>query len=120
MDDEIRDNPLFSMMLRFKDGSVLQQVFIDPVPQAKAMSALGRMVAEMGGELNLRLPELGLSRREAEVVVLIAQGFSNKEIADALFISERTVKTHISNSIGKVGARNRTHLVTIAKMAGVC
>ncbi len=53
--EEIKDNPLVALTLWFRDGAALRQVFSNPVPQAKAMPALGHIVAELGGELNIDL-----------------------------------------------------------------
>jgi len=52
-----------------------------------------------------------LTRREREVAGLIAQGKSNHEIADALIVSERTVTTHVSHILGKLGFTSRTQIV---------
>jgi DNA-binding NarL/FixJ family response regulator len=60
---------------------------------------------------------LGLTRRELEVLRLIAAGLANREIAARLFVSERTVATHISNILGKLGAANRVEAVAIAGRA---
>ncbi|MES9540843.1 MULTISPECIES: response regulator transcription factor [unclassified Actinomadura] len=65
-----------------------------------------------------RLPD-GLTRREAEVLTLIAQGRSNAEIAGDLFISEATVKTHINNLFAKAGLRDRAQAVTYAFRHGL-
>lgn len=51
------DNPIVELVLRFKDGAALRQVFTTPVPQYKGMPALAKMVAELGAELNIQLPE---------------------------------------------------------------
>ena len=60
-----------------------------------------------------------LTDREMEVLQWLAQGKSNKEIAAALVISERTVKFHVSSILGKLGAGNRTEAVTIAAQRGL-
>ncbi len=66
-----------------------------------------------------KLSALGISKREYEVLELVAQGLSNQEIAAQLFISESTVKTHVSNLLSKLDARRRTQAVTIAKTMGL-
>ncbi len=61
------------------------------------------------------LQRLGLSKREYEVLELIAQGLSNQEIAQKLFVSINTVKTHSSNLFMKLNARRRTEAIRRAK-----
>jgi len=60
-----------------------------------------------------------LTAREREILVLIADGESNHEIADRLFISYRTAKTHVSNILAKLGARDRAAAAIIARDAGL-
>ncbi len=60
-----------------------------------------------------------LTEREREVLQLLAQGKTNKEIAAALVITERTVKFHVSSILGKLGAGNRTEAVTVAAQQGI-
>jgi DNA-binding CsgD family transcriptional regulator len=62
-----------------------------------------------------KLAELGITPRELEVLELIAEGLSNKEIADKVFVSENTVKTHSSRVFDKLGARRRTQAVQLGK-----
>jgi non-specific serine/threonine protein kinase len=61
----------------------------------------------------------GLSPREAEVLRLLAAGKTNPEIADALFIGRGTVRTHVSNILGKLDARTRTEAAAIARERGL-
>ena len=58
---------------------------------------------------------LGITPRELEILELIAQGLSNREIAEKLFVSENTVKTHSSRVFDKLGAKRRTHAVQLGK-----
>jgi DNA-binding CsgD family transcriptional regulator len=62
---------------------------------------------------------LGLTPRELEILQLIAEGLSTREIAGRLYVSENTVKTHSANLFAKLNARRRTQAVQIAKEAGV-
>jgi len=66
-----------------------------------------------------RLKHLGITRRELEILELIAQGLSNREIADRLFVSENTVKTHSSRLFDKLSAKRRTQAVQIGKEIGL-
>ncbi|HWA35944.1 MAG TPA: LuxR C-terminal-related transcriptional regulator [Cyclobacteriaceae bacterium] len=61
------------------------------------------------------LVRLGISKREKEVLDLIASGLSNQEIADKLFVSLNTVKTHSSNLFQKLAVRRRTQAIQRAK-----
>ena len=61
------------------------------------------------------LQKLGLSKREYEVLELISQGLSNQEIADKLFVSTSTVKTHVSNVLAKLDSKRRTQAIQRAK-----
>ena len=61
----------------------------------------------------------GVTRRELEILELIAAGLSNKEIAERIFVSENTVKTHSSRLFEKLGARRRTQAVLLGKERGL-
>jgi NarL family two-component system response regulator LiaR len=61
----------------------------------------------------------GLTDREAEVIRLVARGKSNREISQALVLSEKTVKTHVSNILGKLGLADRTQLAIFALKNGL-
>lgn len=62
-----------------------------------------------------RIEALGLTPRELEVLQLIAEGLSTKEMAGRLFVSENTVKTHTARVLDKLGASRRTQAVQLAK-----
>lgn len=74
----------------------------------------GATRAEGGDTANL-----GLTGREREVLGLIATGWSNQEIADALFISRKTASVHASNIFDKLGAANRVEAAAIAHRLGL-
>jgi DNA-binding NarL/FixJ family response regulator len=63
--------------------------------------------------------EHDLTRREVEVLALIARGLSNKEIASELFLTEATVKTHVNHIFGKTGSRTRAQAVAYANAHGI-
>ena len=67
----------------------------------------------------VQLEALGITPRELEILTLIAQGLSNREIAGRLFVSENTVKTHCSRAFDKLGARRRTQAVQLGKQLGL-
>lgn len=62
-----------------------------------------------------KVKESGLSKREYEVLRGIASGLSNKEIGEKLFLSESTIKTHVSNLYSKLDAKRRTQAIQKAK-----
>lgn len=65
------------------------------------------------------LRESGVTPRELEILTLIAKGMSNREIAEKLFVSESTVKTHSSRLFEKLSAKRRTQAVQIGKEMGL-
>jgi two-component system, NarL family, response regulator LiaR len=62
---------------------------------------------------------LGITPRELEILTLVARGFSNREIATQLFVSENTVKTHCARAFDKLGAARRTQAVQRGKELGL-
>lgn len=66
----------------------------------------------------VHISEDALSEREIEVLRTIATGCSNKIVADRLYISEETVKSHMKSIISKLKANDRTHAVLIAMKRG--
>jgi DNA-binding NarL/FixJ family response regulator len=65
-------------------------------------------------------PAVGsLTAREREVLVLVAQGLSNRQIAGSLVVSERTARTHVSNILGKLGVASRTQAALLAVREGI-
>ena len=78
-----------------------------------------KMMRELGRPQDLPPAEDPLTEREVEVLMLVAQGMSNQEIADALFISERTVANHVSSILGKLHLANRVQAALWAVREGV-
>ena len=62
-----------------------------------------------------KIKDLDISNREYEVLIGISEGLSNKEIGAKLFVSESTIKTHVSNLLSKLNAKRRTQALQIAK-----
>ena len=82
--------------------------------QKKAIPA----TTEPSGSLQIdydQIKKVGLTQREHDVLVKMADGLSNQEIADQLFLSESTVKTHVSNILFKLDAKRRIQAVQTAK-----
>jgi DNA-binding NarL/FixJ family response regulator len=82
------------------------EVHLDP--------AVARLLAQRMRERKAAEPVEPLTEREKEVLSLVGQGASNKEIAAALFITERTARTHVSNILGKLGLQSRTQAALYA------
>jgi DNA-binding NarL/FixJ family response regulator len=93
------------------------QAQLDPSVQRRLLEALASG-ARLGVEERATPVDDGLTAREAEVLVEIAHGWSNAEIATRLFVSEATVKTHINHLLAKTGCRDRAALVGYAYRTG--
>jgi DNA-binding NarL/FixJ family response regulator len=81
-----------------------------------------RLIAEFAARITAPPPAVkldALTAREREVLELVAQGLSNEEIAERLFVSPATAKTHVSRAMGKLGARDRAQLVVMAYESGL-
>ena len=78
-----------------------------------------KLMREIQRGSELPLSEEPLTEREVEVLGLVAQGFTNQEIADDLFVSERTVRTHVSNILSKLHLANRTQAALYALRKGL-
>ncbi|MBA3302407.1 MAG: response regulator transcription factor [Acidimicrobiia bacterium] len=87
----------------------------DGMPSGKAQSRRWTRVEEQVAEH----PARALSRREAEVLQLIADGRAPSEVAETLFISPKTVKNHLAAVYAKLGARDRTDAVLRAVRLGI-
>ncbi|HWF34928.1 MAG TPA: response regulator transcription factor [Solirubrobacteraceae bacterium] len=92
---------------------------LDPAVQHHVVAALAGGSEDGGEECpDVDLPD-GLTPREGEVLGLIAEGLSNAEIAERLFVSPTTVKSHINHLFAKAGLRDRAQAVAYAYRAGV-
>jgi DNA-binding NarL/FixJ family response regulator len=75
--------------------------------------------SEVSDQLSEFFPEVALTPREMEVLMWVARGLGNKEIGAQLGTAGGTVKAHIQNILGKLGAKDRTHAVTIGLQRGI-
>jgi DNA-binding NarL/FixJ family response regulator len=95
-------------------------VHTDLVRAIRAVQAGKRYIpAQVSEQLVEYFPEIALTSREAEVLVHVANGFGNKEIGHRLGTASGTIKAHVENILGKLGARDRTQAVTIALSRGI-
>ena len=129
-----RDDYLFDALAAGASGFLLKNA--EPEQLVEAVRAIGhghgllapevtrrvieRMTGERGVPARPEPPELArLTDREREVLVLMARGRSNAEIARDLFLGEATVKTHVSNCLAKLHLRDRVQAVVFAYEAGL-
>ena len=91
---------------------------LDPVVHSRLLAAASSSSAAKSPTPVAQLPD-DLTAREAEVLTLIAQGLSNREIAAQLVVSEATVKTHVNHVLRKIGARDRAQAVHYAYQNGL-
>ena len=87
--------------------------------EVEALARRARLAIGAPGAGEPESPPAGLSPRELEVLRLMAEGHTNREIGAALFISEKTVSVHVSRVLAKLGAANRAQAATIAHRLGV-
>ncbi|MCR5477065.1 MAG: response regulator transcription factor [Lachnospiraceae bacterium] len=97
---EVQERPILEVMERTMAG---ESVYPDHTP-----------VVELGNTVSTELTD-----RELDVLRELTDGASNKEIADSLGISERTVKMHINNMLAKTGFRSRLELAIKARTGGI-
>lgn len=133
-----RDDFLFEALDAGASGFLLKTA--EPEQLIEAVHALARGDALLSPEVTRRVIErygvmvepepapgepagppdvAGLTEREREVLLLLARGRSNAEMAAELFLGEATVKTHVSNVLAKLGVRDRIHAVIWAYEHGV-
>jgi DNA-binding NarL/FixJ family response regulator len=77
-----------------------------------------RVQADVAAEIAKHTADAVLTTREIEVLRLVASGHANKEISARLFINEETTKTHLKNILAKLGAKDRTHAVSLGLKRG--
>jgi DNA-binding CsgD family transcriptional regulator len=100
-------------MTRPRETVIVKEVLV-PGPAASPAQASGPFTPDPA-----RMARFGITPREHEILQLIANGLSTREIAERLSVSENTVKTHASRLLDKLDARRRTQAVQVAKEAGL-
>ena len=128
------DEDVFAALRAGALGYLLKDVSSDRLVEAVLAAARGESVLQpsVAAKVGARFAQLDdaprsrpqplvvpLSDRELDVVRLLSQGLSNKEIAAALFLAEGTVKNHVTNVLGKLGARDRTQAALRARALGL-
>ena len=96
-------------LTRPRETIVVREVAV-PVPVSVPVPTPTAFMRDAG-----RIEALGVTPRELEILELMAAGMSNREIAEKLFVSENTVKTHSSRLFEKLGAKRRTQAVQLGK-----
>jgi len=93
------------------------EALLAPTVTRRLLDRFARSLPASPGELQSELSSL--TERELEVLSLLAGGLSNAELAERLFLSETTVKTHVSSILRKLGLRDRVQAVVVAYQAGL-
>jgi DNA-binding NarL/FixJ family response regulator len=127
------DAPLFEALRAGASGFLVKHSEPDDLVEAVRVLATGeallspgatrRLIAEFASQPHPHLPDCEqleeLTAREREVMMLVATGLSNEEIAERLFISPATAKTHVSRARCKLDVRDRSQLVAVAYQLGL-
>jgi DNA-binding NarL/FixJ family response regulator len=127
------DEHVYAALAAGASGFLLKDASPEEIAQGIRVLAAGesmlaptvttRLVREFASRPSVGQPDddrlASLTEREAEVLVLVAQGLSNAELAARLVISHATAKTHVSRILTKLGARDRAQLVVFAYEAGL-
>jgi DNA-binding NarL/FixJ family response regulator len=121
----LEDQSIFDAIRVGAIGYLLKDTQADKLCEAIKAAAAGQvqLSPQVAARLvrEVRAPESPetLTARETEVLRAVARGLSNKEIAEALFITEKTVKTHVSNILSKLGLPSRTRAALYALKTGL-
>ena len=117
----ISDEEVYAALKVGAMAYLVKSVAREELIQAVRKAAAGRrhVPADLAARLADRMSRASLSTRELEVLRLLVGGKRNREIANALDITEGTVKLHVSSILGKLGAVDRTEAVTVALQRGL-
>lgn len=118
------DDAVFAAVLAGANGYLLKEVratrLVEAIRQVNAGASLldpavvARVTAKMRAAASETTPLDGLTRRETEILALIAEGLSNREIGLRLYLAEKTVKNYVSGILAKLGMQRRTQAAVLA------
>lgn len=118
------DEAVFAAVLAGANGYLLKEVratrLVEVIRQVNAGASLldpavvARVTAKMRAAASETTPLDGLTRRETEILALIAEGLSNREIGLRLYLAEKTVKNYVSGILAKLGMQRRTQAAVLA------
>jgi two-component system NarL family response regulator len=116
-----REDDVYSAVSAGARGYVLKTLQCETLLDViRAVAGGGRYIPpEIAARLAARVPRSELTPRERDVLALIVQGRKNQQIADALGVSDSTVKVHVGNLLLKLGVADRTEAVAIAITRGI-
>jgi DNA-binding NarL/FixJ family response regulator len=115
------DQDIYKAMEAGVRGYLLKEIVHTEIIRAIRVVHSGKrfIPSEVSDRLDGFFPEVALTGREVEVLSLVARGLGNKEVGDVLGTAAGTVKAHVQSILAKLGARDRTHAVTIAIRRGI-
>ncbi|RZT59372.1 LuxR family two component transcriptional regulator [Microcella alkaliphila] len=118
------DEAVFAAVLAGANGYLLKEVratrLVEAIRQVNAGASLldpavvARVTAKMRAAASETTPLDGLTRRETEILALVAEGLSNREIGLRLYLAEKTVKNYVSGILAKLGMQRRTQAAVLA------
>lgn len=111
--DASRSDLVDAVRITYEGGGL-----ISPTLMPRLLDEVGRLL-DRDGVASEETPDYGLTDREKQVLSMVAEGLTNQEIGDGLFISPTTVKTHVQNILGKLGVSDRTQAAVHALRAGL-
>ena len=121
----LEDKAIYDAMRAGATGYLLKDTEADKLSRAIRAAAAGQVqlspavAARLVREIGAPPMEEPLTERETEVITLLARGYANKEIAAELVIGEKTVKTHVSSILAKLGVASRTQAALHAVRVGL-
>jgi len=114
----LKDSPRADLVAAIR-AAAAGDALLAPSVTRRLIEAFARRPAQTAPSPSRLAALAALTGREQDVLLLLARGHSNAEIAAALFVSEATVKTHVGNLLSKLGLRDRVQAVILAYETGI-